>query len=767
MRRAAVVVTIVVLALTGSAAAWYAFAFVYGIAVELDHSSELAELTPQPQSTIVYDREGKPAFTFFVEQRIEIPLDRVSPKMVDAILAVEDQRFYSHHGLDPIRIAAAARNNFRASRIVEGGSTITQQLARASSRLSPRRTFDRKIREAMIASRLEQRYSKKDILEAYLNAVYFGEGFYGVEAASRGYFGKPALDLEAHEAALLAAIVRSPSNYAPCTSPKKAVARRDLVLRLMLEQGRLSAEGFSAAVARPIPNGLHRPAQSPALTAATTSTGQYFEEELRRQLVERFGNDRVLRGGLRVHSTYDPKLQRLAEQAIRTRLAELTKGRKAKDLQGSLVAMDPLTGDVVALVGGRDFSESRFNRATQARRQAGSAFKPIIYAAALERGYAPGTMLRDLDTPITSYGPAWLPAGDHESSEYTLRRALKVSSNRAAAQLMQQVGMSTTIYYAQRLGIASTLPTVPSLALGTGEVTLIELTAAYTAFANRGITSLPRLFTRVEDADGVPLFFQEENHTRAISEGTAYMMSSMLSDVISGGTATGARSSGFKLPAAGKTGTTDDYSDAWFVGYTPHLITGVWFGFDRPSPIAPRGFGGTIAVPAWATFMKAATAGQGPDWYQMPPDLEKVAICRLSGARATPACREEQVVDETPVATTGAVDENGLPIVMPVAPPRPLNQVYEDIFPIGAVPPDLCPIHGTAMSAPGYVATDASDAPATPMVDAALQQSSGSPVMPIATSGSPATVRSANPRIYYEPVAGPDGVVRMVKRQRY
>ena len=298
-----VVVTIVVLALTGSAAAWYAFAFVYGIAVELDRSSELAELTPQPQSTIVYDREGKPAFTFFVEQRIEIPLDRVSPKMVDAILAVEDQRFYSHHGLDPIRIAAAARNNFRARRTVEGGSTITQQLARTSYGLSPRRTFDRKIREAMIASRLEQRYSKKDILEAYLNAVYFGEGFYGVEAASRGYFGKPALDLEAHEAALLAAIVRSPSNYAPCTSPKKAVARRDLVLRLMLEQGRLSAEGFSAAVARPIPNGLHRPAQSPALTATTTSTGQYFEEELRRQLVARFGNDRVLRGGLRVHST--------------------------------------------------------------------------------------------------------------------------------------------------------------------------------------------------------------------------------------------------------------------------------------------------------------------------------------------------------------------------------------------------------------------------------------------------------------------------------
>ena len=693
MRRAIVVVTIFVLAATGSAAALRAGALIYGIAAELDHASALAELTPQPQSTIVYDREGKPAFTFFVEQRIDIPLDRVSPKMVDAILAVEDQRFYSHHGLDPVRIAAAAKNNLRARRIVEGGSTITQQLARASSGLSQRRTFDRKIREAMIAARLEQRYSKKEILEGYLNAVYFGEGFYGVEAASRGYFGKPAMDLEAHEAALLAAIVRSPSTYAPRVSPRKAVERRDLVLRLMRDQRRLTDEGFRLAVASPIPSGSRRSVQNPAVTNVATSTGQYFEEELRRQLVARFGNDRVLRGGLRVYSTYDPKLQRLAEQSIAARLAQLTKGRRAKDLQGSLIAMDPANGDVVALVGGRDFGESSFNRATQARRQAGSAFKPIVYAAALERGYTPGTMLKDLDTPITSYGPAWLPAGEHESSQYTLRRALKVSSNRAAAQLMQQVGTTATIHYAQRLGIASPLPMVPSLALGTGEVTLMELTGAYTAFANRGIASLPRLFTRVEDADGVPLFFQEENHTRVLSEGTAYMMSSMLSDVISGGTATGARASGFRLPAAGKTGTTDDYSDAWFIGYTPHLITGVWFGFDRPAPIAARGFGGTIAVPAWAAFMKAATAGHQPDWYGMPSDLEKVAICALSGGRATPACREEHLLEETPVATTGQFDESGLPIVAALAPPRPRNHVYEDIFPIGTVPPERCAIH--------------------------------------------------------------------------
>ncbi len=765
MRRAVVVVTIVLLTLAGWAAAWRIGAFTYAVAAELGRAAELAQLTPLPQSTIVYDRHGKPAFTFFVEQRIDIPLNRVSQKMIDAILAVEDQRFYSHSGLDPIRIVAAARNNIRARRIVEGGSTITQQLARAASGLSPRRTYDRKIREAMIAARLEQRYSKKEILQAYLNAVYFGEGFYGVEAASRGYFGKLAMDLEAHEAALLAAVIRSPSHYAPSIAPAKALARRNLVLRLMRKQGRLSNEAFQVARARAIPT--HRSARSAPLTAATNPTGQYFEEALRRQLASQFGNERVLRGGLRVHSTYDPRLQGLAEQAIATRLAQISKARaRAKDLQGSLVAMDPTTGDVLALVGGRSFRESSFNRATQARRQAGSAFKPIIYAAALERGYAPGTMLTDLDAPILSYGPAWIPAGEHESSQYTLRRALKVSSNRAAAQLMQQVGTTTTIYYAQRLGIASPLPMVPSLALGTGEVTLMELTAAYTAFANRGITSLPRLFTRVEDADGVALYFQEERHSRALSETTAYMMSSMLSDVISGGTASGARAAGFRLPAAGKTGTTDDYADAWFVGYTPHLITGVWFGLDRPAPIMARGFGGTVAVPAWAAFMKGATAGAKPDWYDMPSDLEKVAICALSGARATPGCRDEYIPTEVPVGTTGEFDENGLPIVAPAPLPRPRNTVYEDIFPIGAVPQELCQIHNAPVGMPGYVAANLPDAPATPMVDAALQQSGATQLMPAATTGSPATVRSANPRVYFERVVGPDGVVRLVMRQR-
>ena len=769
MRRAVVISAVLITAIVVATIAWKGLAFSYEVAAQLDQASELAELAPRPQATLVYDRHGKAAFTFFQEQRVDVPLDRVSPKMIDAILAVEDKRFRSHHGLDPIRIVSAAWHNTRAGRIVQGGSTITQQLARAS-KLTPRRTFERKIREAAIASRLEQRYSKDEILEAYLNAVYFGDGYYGVEAASRGYFAKRALDLNAHEAALLAALVRSPAIDEPCASPTRAMARRNLVLRLMRDQGRLTAEEFHLATATKIPDASHRKDGRLAMTDGASGAGLYFQEELRRQLVSQFGNERVLRGGLRVYSTYDPKLQQMAEHAIATRLKQIgASNRRARDLQGSLVTMDPQTGDVYALVGGRSFKESSFNRATQAKRQAGSAFKPIVYAAALERGYAPGTLLRDLDTPILAYGPAWLPAGDHERNEYTLRRALTVSSNRAAAQLMQQVGTTTTIYYAQRLGIESELPMVPSLALGTGEVTLLELTTAYTAFANRGIASMPRLFTRVEDGEGHALFFQEERHTRALSEGTAYMMSSMLSDVITSGTASGARAAGFKLPAAGKTGTSDDYEDAWFVGYTPHLVTGVWFGLDQPAPIMRNGLSGIIAVPSWARFMKEATAGARADWYDMPPDLEKVKICSLSGARATDSCRHQVVpaampfdsaqarpFESRPVGTTGEYGAAGdtmtdrLAIVPQLPPPPPPNHVYEDIFPIGTVSSEECPLHN-----PRYGYYQASTDTTTPLVDAA-----------VGTSGTLTTVRSANPRMYIERVVGPDGVTRLVMKQR-
>jgi 1A family penicillin-binding protein len=760
MRRVAVLMSVLVVTVV----AWCATASVallaHSIVDELDRAKGLADLAPRPQATIVYDRYDRPAFTFFIEQRIDVPLERVSQHMIGALLSVEDRRFFSHHGMDPIRIAGAAWRNFRAGRIVEGGSTITQQLARAS--LSSERTYDRKIREMLLAARIEQRYTKPQILQQYLNTVYLGNGYYGVEAASRGYFGKAAADLEPHEAALLAALVRSPSTDAPSVGPARALKRRNLVLRLMQRNGFLSDSALRTASAMPIP-AAQAPGQSGAgTTAANDSTaGLYFQEEVRRQLFAMFGAEQVLRGGLRVHSSYDPELQRQAEAVVTGRIAEIAKTRPAaQDLQGSFVAMDPATGDVRALVGGRDFNASSFNRATQAHRQAGSAFKPIVFAAALERGYSPGTLLRDLDAPIDAGDEMWLPSGGHEQAEYTLRGALKVSSNRAAAQLLQQIGVGVAVYYAQRLGIESQLPMVPSLALGTGEVTLLELTAAYTAFANRGSAATPRLITRVDDAAGATIYSAAERHTQAISSTTAYLMSSMLSDVISGGTGHAARAAGFKLPAAGKTGTTDNYADAWFVGYTPHLVAGVWFGLDRPAPIMRGGFAGVVAAPAWGRFMRVATAHDKPDWYEMPADVEKVTICRASGARATDACKHQMEMysvaraDGQPqlVAADAMHDHDAAADSLKLASGE--SPVYEDLFAVGAVPPDLCPLHNASAS----VLT----AP-TSTVGAAI---SGSVVVSSGVVSPPLRYTPPASDIVIERVLGGDGLTHVIMRQR-
>lgn len=670
------------------------------VSSELSDAASLAEIREHPQSTVVFDRQNRQVFSFFVEQRIDVPLDRVSPHMIDALLTVEDRRFYSHHGLDALRIVKAAWRNWRTGHIVEGGSTLTQQLVRLEQ-LTPDRTFSRKIREATIAVRLEERYSKPQILHAYLNAVYFGDGYHGVEAASRGYFGKSAADLEPHEAALLAGLVRSPSGYSPANNPARALARRNLVLRLMRDTGRITDAQYRLSIEMP----LRTAAPAASVASAASSCGRYFQEEVRRQLVARFGGQQVLRGGLRVYTGYDPQMQCAAENAVSSRIAQIVKMRKAaRDLEGSLVALDPVSGEVRALVGGRDFGATSYIRATQSRRQPGSAFKPIIYAAALERGMAPASVLHHLDEPIMTDNGPWLPSGEHELPEYSLRAALKISSNRAAAQLLQQVGYSQATYYAQRMGIESQLPAVASLALGTGGVTLLELTSAYGVFANQGVAVSPRLIVRVEDHDGRSIWDDAPARHQAVTSATAFLMSSMLADVITSGTATGARAGGFKLPAAGKTGTADNYTDAWFIGYTPHLVTGVWFGMDKPTPIMNRGFAAVVAVPAWAEFMKQATAGDKPDWFQPPADVEKVTICRLSGQRATDACRHGSM--SSGYVTAGLTELPGVPTGdMPVGTtwrvparvaPAQRSTVYDDYFPLGTAPTGDCPIHGVA-----------------------------------------------------------------------
>jgi penicillin-binding protein 1A len=319
------------------------------------------------------------------------------------------------------------------------------------------------------------------------------------------------------------------------------------------------------------------------------------------------------------------------------------------------------------MVGGRDFHMSSFNRAMQAKRQPGSAFKPLLFAAALEQGFTPSSDVEGMDTPIHTAQGDWLPSGDHEGASYTLRQALTVSSNRAAARVMQLVGITTTQTYARRLGITSPLPSVPSLALGTGEVTLLDLTSAYGAFANQGIVAPHTLIRRIEDRHGNLIWETglDRRPYRAIRPGTAYLLSSMMADVMNRGTASRARAEGFKLPAAGKTGTTDDYSDAWFVGYTPTLVAGVWFGYDEKKTIMNRGFAGTVAVPAWARFMMKATEGSAPDWFEMPADVERIRVCRKTGMRAGEGC-------------TTVMSDAGRP------------NVYEDYYLMGTGPYESC-----------------------------------------------------------------------------
>jgi 1A family penicillin-binding protein len=685
---------------TGGLAIALAGLATYPISAEVASVAQRITLDPAPQATIVFDVHDQPVFTFYREERTDVPVDRVSPHMLAAVLAIEDRRFYQHHGIDFVRLLGAAWADFRARRVVQGGSSITQQLVRLSA-LTNQRTLDRKFREMLLANAIERRYGKSEILEAYLNRVYFGDGYYGIEAAARGYFGKAADQLTVIEAATLAGLIKSPSIYAPREAPERAKARRNRVLRAMHDAGRLTPTEWRTLEDAPLtvlPRGHDEWTRRDDSAGGNRFCGLYFKEEIRRMLLKRFGPELLYQGGLRVFATIEPELQLAAEDSIATRIRELEAAKAfqrrghTETLEGSFVSMDPANGYVFALVGGRDFHESRFNRATQARRQPGSAFKPLLFAAALEQGYSPGTVLDNLANPIPATGGSWLPHDEHEATGYTLRSALTVSSNRAAAQLMQTVGVSSTIAYARRLGISSSLPAVPSLALGTGELTLLELTSAYSAFANQGVRADPVLLRRVEDRSGNVLWQSSVSSGRAVTAETAFLMSSMLSDVIQRGTGSKARALGFTLPAAGKTGTTDNFQDAWFIGYTPHLVAGVWFGFDAPSRIMNEGFAATVAVPAWTMFMKRATEKSRGEGFQPPAGVERVTLCRLSGQLATDACRAAaDHADDTDESNELETDSPST-----IHPTRPVG-VYDEYVLVGSVRP--CPLHGASAAA--------------------------------------------------------------------
>jgi penicillin-binding protein 1B len=582
------------------------------------------------------------------EQRELIALDQVPAHLVEAVLAVEDQRFETHRGIDPRRIAGALVANLKAGAVRQGGSTLTQQLVK-NFFLTPERTLRRKAQEAVMALLVEVRYDKQEILQAYLNEIYLGQrgatAIHGVGEAARVYFGKTGRALSVAESALLAAIIQSPNGLSPYRDAQRALERRNLVLDLMHRQERLADATWQTARAQPL-----------QLATVTPDPGdaRYFLDLLWRQLSAVYESEVLTSDGLRVYSTLDRRAQRVAATALREGLEELERHHPelASDdgltaLQGCLVAMRPQTGEILALVGGRDYRVSQFDRCTQAHRQTGSVFKPFVYVAALEpRRGGPLLTLASIvdDAPFEVQTPKglWEPRNFDRTlhGEVPVREALERSFNVATARLGQQVGISRVADVAHRLGITSPLPEVPSLALGTAEVSPMEITRAYASIASGGIRPEVQAIEDLVDASGNTLGRRRLRFQRVLDTGTAYLATSLLEGVAERGTAAGVRSTGLQGPIAGKTGTTDGERDLWFVGFTPELVAVVWIGFDEPRSLGvPSSVG---ALPIWRRFVQELTGGRVRGAFLRPADVEEADIDPATGALALAGCPERR-----------------------------------------------------------------------------------------------------------------------------
>jgi 1A family penicillin-binding protein len=558
------------------------------------------------------------------EHRRDVPLAEIPPHLQNAFIAVEDHRFFAHPGVDPIALGRAVVRNLRSPGTVEGGSTLTQQLARTLF-LSNKKTYGRKVREAVLAMMIDGQLTKEQVLELYLNRIYLSAGVYGVETMSRHLFGRPAKQLNLAECALIAGLARAPSTLSPWSNLDGALARSRVVLSRMREEGFITESQEREAIRtsiriRPYPG-------------ASDPRGGYAKEYLRQLFRERFGGDHP--PDWEVRTTFVPALQETAEQVVRTGLARF----REPDLQAALVALDPKTGNILALVGGRDFAQSQFNRASRSRRQPGSAFKPFLYAAALEHGYSPVSTVQGLSS-IQPQGPdEWAPRNANGATPdvLTLRAALLESNNRAATVLQQKVGSRPVLRLASDVGMRE-MPDVPSLSLGTGLVTPLELTAAYAAFPNGGLAVVPRGIVRVLDADGGVAMDNPVQSSRVISVQTAFQMVSMLGDVIDRGTGMAVRRAGVAFDVGGKTGTTNDFKDAWFVGFSSNLVVGVWVGFDQPRSIGREAYGSRYAAPLWSDFMRRAARSRPPGTFEAPSGLKEATLCRVSYARPVEGC---------------------------------------------------------------------------------------------------------------------------------
>lgn len=566
--------------------------------------------------------DGKPWFRLD-EHRRDVPLAEIPQHVRDAFVAVEDHRFYRHIGVDPIALGRAVVHNL-TSGSAQGGSTLTQQLARTLF-LSNQKTYGRKIREAVLALNIDAQLTKDQILELYLNRIYLSAGVYGVETMSRHLFGKPAKSLTIAEAALIAGLPRAPSTLSPWTNLEGARERSHVVLRRMREEGFITEAQQRAAERaqfkiRPYPG-------------AIDPRHGYAKEYLRQQFRDTFGGDHP--PDWEVRTTFVPALQDAAERAVSNGLRRF----RARDLQAALVAIDPETGDILAMAGGRDFRQSQFNRAVRSRRQPGSAFKPFLYAAALDHGYSPVSVLSGLAS-IAPQGPdEWAPRNSdgRTPDAVTIREALIESNNRAATALQQRMGSRPVLRLASEVGMDD-LPDVPSLSLGSGVVTPLELTTAFAAFPNGGYAVRPRAIESVTNEDGGAALQNDVVRERVISEQTAYQMVSMLSDVLDRGTASAARSWGVRFPAGGKTGTTNGFKDAWFVGFSSSLVVGVWVGFDKPETIASNAYGSRYALPIWSDFMRNAARLRPARAFEVPAGMHEMELCAVSYQRPVEGC---------------------------------------------------------------------------------------------------------------------------------
>ncbi|HKG90442.1 MAG TPA: PBP1A family penicillin-binding protein [Gemmatimonadaceae bacterium] len=571
----------------------------------------------------ILDRDGRLLGRITQVRRVNVPLSKVPAHVRQAFIAVEDRRFYQHNGLDWRGFARAVVRNVTSLGVREGFSTITMQTVRNTfaARYAGERTLRRKMMELRVSRLLEQSLTKDQILELYLNVIYLGNGMYGVEAASRDLFGKSVDKLTLPEAATLAALPKGPSRYTPRKDARRATQRRNLVLAVMAREGYLPRDRAAAAARQPM--------RVSATEWRPTNPDDSYALDLVRSLVDSVLQARgVEEADARVYTTLDGSAQRAATRAVRRYAAAIQResdqwyGRAGPAAEGAMVAVDPRTGDVRALVGGRSYERGGFNRAVSARRQPGSAFKPFVYAAALAVGYTPASMVDDEPVEVEQGGNVWAPSnfGDEYRGRVTLRDALVHSSNAATVRVSRAVGEPRVIAVAQRNGISTPLTPVPAIALGAEEVTPWELVLAYAPFANGGYRVTPRLVRRIESADGTVLWSSEIGaRVPVMDPRDVYQLTSMLRSVVDHGTGRTVRDMGVQGPVAGKTGTTNNGADVWFVGYTPAVVAGFWFGYDTPRAISGNAAGGRLAAPAWAEFFSTGWRERSSEGEWAPP----------------------------------------------------------------------------------------------------------------------------------------------------